>query len=361
MQAVMRKNKPNKNPFNGADFSIFLSILIFSKNWNFAKKLINSLKPSSYYQPSQPQAMSISYKDILVNGEAITEPSNDDTKHIVQTFSTFYVRYDDSTYEQMQKCKRELERKWQAKTYLAREAEQLFCETDSKNDETIMRILESIIPTKYAKSIDFIGKQTQEYFSTYNCSKTFALEINNRTKIVKMFWDDGGEYVLFKSMLPPIIHDEVVKTFFTDVNAKFVLHNYDRIISRNPQKTNKKKEVIVDEDGFTTVTKPATSKLSKKRIDEMQLCELKDQLDIYVRMLEEKQKAKEEKARIADELAEKQENDRREKENEEQARKGNANDDSDSDDSSSSSTSSYNQNGGVASLTDSDDDDYEVI
>ena len=106
-------------------------------------------------------------------------------------------------------------------------------------------------------------------YSTYNCSYSFAQSINNKTKLVKIFWCIKDDCALFYSVLPLVIHDLIVKTFFSDIDVKFSPNNYNKTMSKNNKNSETKQ--IIDEDGFIH-NKP--KKLSKKMIDKMQQNEL---------------------------------------------------------------------------------------
>ena len=226
-----------------------------------------------------------SYRDILVNGVKCDEVLTTTKEVYVPKIITNCLSYDEYTYENLLKTVKEFTKKYNLKSFLIREDEIMFFEIDENNYKnfllktncqlhnpgTIIEFNNSVV-----SSFDGVTEWNQNgynfntpYCSTYNCSYSFAQSINNKNKLVKIFWCTKDNCALFYSVLPQTIHDLIVKTFFSDVDIKFSPNNYNRV-NNNNSKSNIPKQ-IVDDDGFIH-TKPR--KISKKMIDRMQQNEL---------------------------------------------------------------------------------------
>ena len=265
-----------------------------------------------------------SYKDILINGVQCNEIKETVKEVYMPKIITNCIVYDEYMYENLIKTVKEYSKKHNLKSFFIKEDELMFFEIDEFNYEKFLAktCCQLYNPYVMKESTSSFGNNDNNNngnnnnttnndntntnnnnttnndntnnniliisaidgftewnpngynfikptYSTYNCSYSFAQSINNKTKLVKIFWCIKDDCALFYSVLPLVIHDLIVKTFFSDIDVKFSPNNYNKTMSKNNKNSETKQ--IIDEDGFIH-NKP--KKLSKKMIDKMQQNEL---------------------------------------------------------------------------------------
>ena len=97
-----------------------------------------------------------------------------------------------------------------------------------------------------------------EHRTYYKCLKTDALLLNKNKKIVKLLWSDVDDEIVFISYLPSALHDNIVYSYFNDIEMKFIAGKYRNYYKKDILLKNKNTDVVedknnVDNDGFMLV------------------------------------------------------------------------------------------------------------
>ena len=220
------------------------------------------------------------YKDILINGVANVELLNDTKPEEIKEYVTNFIKYDEYSYELIHKILKEYKKKYDVQFYIYKEEECFYFYADKKTYDKLLTYseftslrpivqslecslenVENINDVKVNQIVTNNATLMDEIKTTYDCSNSIAQQLKTNNRIVKMFWSDKYDHVVFVSCLPLQVHNTIVKTFFTEHNIKFLPNNYNKK-NKNPLiKSEFKNETIVDEEGFITkVKKPYVKK-----------------------------------------------------------------------------------------------------